>query len=57
MIAADLPSAPTGSRVEVWRIVALDSSILMGFGFEGITSQAQRNEVMRRTLDHLLGQP
>jgi len=27
----------------------------MGYGFEGITSQAQRNVVMERILDHLLG--
>jgi hypothetical protein len=29
-------------------------SILLGFGFEGISTQASRNAVMGRVLDHLL---
>ena len=45
------------SGFPVGAAISTPHSILMGFGFEGITSQAQRNEVMRRTLDHLLGQP
>jgi hypothetical protein len=35
--------------------ITTPDSILMGYGFEGISTQAQRNAVMGRTLNHLLG--
>ena len=34
--------------------ISTPDSILMGFGFEGISTQASRNAVMGRVLDHLL---
>jgi hypothetical protein len=62
-----VPGAPEGSvanqndwqRVgvlfEIASIVATDDTLLFGFGFEGIETADQRNEVMRRSLVHLLG--
>src|SRR5262245_44933141 len=35
--------------------IATPHSLLMGFGLEGVSTQAERNEVMSRALDHLLG--
>jgi hypothetical protein len=35
--------------------IATDDSIYMGFGFEQITDEADRNEVMGRAIDHFLG--
>jgi hypothetical protein len=37
-----------------WAATTTPDTVLHGFGFEGITSEAERNEVMGRTLDHLL---
>ena len=34
--------------------IATPRSLLMGFGFEGISTEAERNEVMGRALEHLL---
>jgi Zinc carboxypeptidase len=34
--------------------ISTPDSILMGFGFEGISTQASRNAVMGRVLDHLI---
>jgi hypothetical protein len=52
------PSAGDWTRstavIITWAAVTTPDTVLHGFGFEGITSQAQRNEVMRRTLEHLL---
>jgi hypothetical protein len=44
-----------GILFEVASIVATDDTLLFGFGFEGIETAEQRNEVMRRSLEHLLG--
>ncbi|WES63567.1 M14 family zinc carboxypeptidase [Microbacter sp. GSS18] len=65
--AWSVPGAPEGSagnandweRVgvlfEVAAIVATDDTLLFGFGFEGISTADERNEVMARSLEHLLG--
>ena len=65
--AWSVPGAPAGSagnandweRVgvlfEVASIVATEDTLLFGFGFEGISTEAERNEVMARSLQHLLG--
>ena len=34
--------------------ITTPDSLLMGYGFEGISTQAKRNEVMDRMLEHLL---
>jgi hypothetical protein len=34
--------------------ITTPNSLLMGFGFEGVSTQAERNAVMGRILDHLL---
>ena len=47
-IRADASGFPVGSSIST------PDSILMGFGFEGISTQASRNAVMGRMLDHLL---
>jgi hypothetical protein len=47
-IRTDAAGFPVGATIST------PDSILMGFGFEGISTQASRNEVMRRMLDHLL---
>ena len=44
----DAAGFPVGSSIST------PDSILMGFGFEGISTQASRNAVMGRLLDHLL---
>jgi len=62
-----VPGAPPGStpnpndweRVGVLfavsSIIATEDTLLFGFGFEGISTDAERNEVMARALEHLLG--
>ena len=35
--------------------ISTPKSLLMGYGFEGISTPAQRNAVMGRVVDHLLG--
>jgi Zinc carboxypeptidase len=47
-IRTDASGFPVGSSIST------PDSILMGFGFEGISTQASRNAVMGRVLDHLL---
>jgi len=47
-IRTDATGFPVGSSIST------PDSILMGFGFEGISTQASRNAVMGRVLDHLL---
>jgi hypothetical protein len=47
-IRTDASGFPVGSTIST------PDSILMGFGFEGISTQASRNAVMGRVLDHLL---
>ena len=45
-------AAASGSRrARPWRH---RDTLYLGFGFEGISGVATRNEVMERTLDHLL---
>ena len=60
-----VPGAPEGSAAnpndwervgiifEVASIVATEDTLYFGFGFEGITTEAERNEVMARSLSHL----
>ncbi|MDH5521585.1 MAG: immune inhibitor A, partial [Acidimicrobiia bacterium] len=60
-----VPGAPEGSvanpndweRVgivfEIASVVGTDDTLLFGFGFEGISTEAERNEVMARSLQHL----
>ena len=38
-------------------MVSTDDSLFFGFGFEGITEAADRNEVIGRAVDYLLGSP
>jgi hypothetical protein len=47
-VRTDAAGFPVGSSIST------PDSILMGFGFEGISTQASRNAVMGRVLDHLL---
>jgi hypothetical protein len=35
-------------------VIATDDTVYFGFGFEGITGAATRNEVMGRAMDYLL---
>lgn len=42
---------------EVGAAVTTEDTILHGFGFEGITTEEQRNEVMRRSRRSLAGSP
>lgn len=52
------PNADDWERVgivfQIASIVGTEDTLLFGFGFEGIESQEERNEVMRRSLEHLL---
>lgn len=47
-IATDASGFPVGASIST------PDSLLMGFGFEGIATQAARDEVMGRALEHLL---
>ncbi|RYP88894.1 zinc carboxypeptidase [Nocardioides guangzhouensis] len=47
-VRTDASGFPVGATIST------PHSLLLGFGFEGITTAAQRNEVMARALDHLL---
>jgi hypothetical protein len=44
----------TSEGFPVGASITTPSSIFMGFGFEGISTQAERDEVMGRALNHLL---
>jgi hypothetical protein len=46
---ADASGFPVGASITT------PSSLMMGFGFEGIATQERRNQVMGRALGHLLG--
>ena len=46
---ADATGFPVGASITT------PSSLMMGFGFEGIATQERRNQVMGRALGHLLG--
>ena len=35
-------------------VLATPHSLLLGFGLEGVSTEAERNAVMGRVLDHLL---
>jgi hypothetical protein len=65
-----VPGAPEGSPTnpndwtrtgslgfEEGAVVSTDDSLFFGFGFEGVTSTAQRNELMGRSVNYLLGSP
>jgi hypothetical protein len=43
------------SGFPVGNAIATPHSLLLGFGLEGVSTQAERNAVMGRALDHLLG--
>jgi murein tripeptide amidase MpaA len=45
----DADGFPVGSTIST------PDSLMMGYGFEGISTAAERNVVMERVLDHLLG--
>ena len=47
-IRTDASGFPVGASIST------PDSVLMGFGFEGISTQASRNAVMRRLVDYLL---
>jgi hypothetical protein len=47
-IVTDASGFPVGATIST------PDSLLMGFGFEGIATPAERNEVMGRALEHLL---
>ena len=47
-IFTDAAGFPVGASITTPR------SLLMGYGFEGISTQAKRNQVMERILEHLL---
>ena len=47
-IRTDATGFPVGAAI------ATPHSLLMGFGFEGVSTAAERTEVMGRALDHLL---
>ena len=60
------PPAGSGPNANNWTVtdaagfpvgasITTPSSLLMGFGFEGISTEADRNGVMGRALGHLLG--
>ena len=40
---------------EIASIVGTEDTLLFGFGFEAVNTDADRNEVMRLSLEHLLG--
>jgi hypothetical protein len=44
----------TAAGFPVGASITTPASILMGFGFEGISTPEERNAVMGRVLDHLL---
>jgi hypothetical protein len=48
----------SGSRgFEEGAVVSTDDSLFFGFGFEGIQTTEQRNQVMGRSIDYLRGTP
>ncbi len=59
----DSPTNPndwirTGSLgLEEGAVVSTDDSLFFGFGFEGVTSTAQRNELLDRSMNYLFGSP
>jgi hypothetical protein len=63
-----IPGAPAGSAANgndftrtdasgfpVGNAISTPHSLLLGFGLEGVSTEAERNVVMGRALDHLLG--
>ena len=48
----------TGSvGFEEGAVVATDDSLFFGFGFEGVSTAAQRNDLLGRSIDYLVGSP
>jgi hypothetical protein len=45
----------TEALIVTWAAVTTPDTVLHGFGFEGISTAAERNEIMGRTLGFLLG--
>jgi hypothetical protein len=45
----------TEALIVTWAAVTTPDTVLHGFGFEGISTAEERNEIMRRTLEFLLG--
>ena len=45
-----------GLGIKEGAVVGTDDTVYMGFGFEGITDGAKRNEIVARTIDYLLRQ-
>jgi hypothetical protein len=43
-----------GLGIKEGAVVATDDTLYMGFGFEGISGAARRNEIMGRSIDYLL---
>jgi hypothetical protein len=43
-----------GLGIKEGAAIATPDTLYLGFGFEGVTGAATRNEIMRRALDHLL---
>ena len=49
---------PTGSvGFEEGSVVSTDDSLFFGFGFEGVSTTAQRNELLGRAMNYLFGSP
>ena len=46
--------AQPGEAFDEGAVVATPDTLYFGFGFEGISSAAERNAVMGRAMDHLL---
>ena len=45
----------TEAVIVTWAAITTPDTVLHGFGFEGISTVAQRNDIMARTLAYLLG--
>ncbi|HEX6254749.1 MAG TPA: M14 family zinc carboxypeptidase [Euzebyales bacterium] len=46
-----------GAIYQFGAAITTEDTVLHGFGFEGIATEAERNEVMQRSMDYLLGSP
>ena len=38
-------------------MVSTDDSLFFGFGFEGVSTAAQRNDLLGRSMNYLFGSP
>ena len=48
------PWIRTTALIVTWAAITTPNTVLHGFGLEGVTSEAERTEIMRRTLEFLL---